>query len=211
MEDYKYRQTMNGTEYWLDQRGSLVPAEKIGELDKLRDDVVREMLGVALPLSDALRKAKASVYSTLDTFLAMSSEQYGVKRKGTKGNVTLLTFDGRYKVALCYNDVFAFDERLQTAKELIDSCLIRWADGASANLVAVVKEAFRVDKKGKLDVRRILELRRYEIHDEQWQQAMEAISDSITVQNTRRYVRFYERHGEDEWRQVALDWSSITG
>nr|WP_321294586.1 DUF3164 family protein [uncultured Sphaerochaeta sp.] len=209
MEDYK--QTMNGTEYWLDQRGSLVPAEKIGELDKLRDDVVREMLGVALPLSDALRKAKASVYSTLDTFLAMSSEQYGVKRKGTKGNVTLLTFDGRYKVALCYNDVFAFDERLQTAKELIDSCLIRWADGASANLVAVVKEAFRVDKKGKLDVRRILELRRYEIHDEQWQQAMEAISDSITVQNTRRYVRFYERHGEDEWRQVALDWSSITG
>lgn len=211
MEDYKYRQTMNGTEYWLDQRGSLVPAEKIGELDKLRDDVVREMLGVALPLSDALRKAKANVYSTLDTFLAMSSEQYGVKRKGTKGNVTLLTFDGRYKVALCYNDVFAFDERLQTAKELIDSCLIRWADGASANLVAVVKEAFRVDKKGKLDVRRILELRRYEIHDEQWQQAMEAISDSITVQNTRRYVRFYERHGEDEWRQVALDWSSITG
>lgn len=211
MEDYKYRQTMNGTEYWLDQRGSLVPAEKIGELDKLRDDVVREMLGVALPLSDALRKAKASVYSTLDTFLAMSSEQYGVKRKGTKGNVTLLTFDGRYKVALCYNDVFAFDERLQTAKELIDSCLIRWADGASANLVAVVKEAFRVDKKGKLDVRRILELRRYEIHDEQWQRAMEAISDSITVQNTRRYVRFYERHGEDEWRQVALDWSSITG
>ncbi len=209
MEDYK--QTMNGTEYWLNQRGSLVPAEKIGELDKLRDDVVREMLGVALPLSDALRKAKASVYSTLDTFLAMSSEQYGVKRKGTKGNVTLLTFDGRYKVALCYNDVFAFDERLQTAKELIDSCLIRWADGASANLVAVVKEAFRVDKKGKLDVRRILELRRYEIHDEQWQQAMEAISDSITVQNTRRYVRFYERHGEDEWRQVALDWSSITG
>jgi len=211
MEDYKYRQTMNGTEYWLDQKGSLVPAEKIGELDKLRDDVVREMLGVALPLSDALRKAKANVYSTLDTFLAMSSEQYGVKRKGTKGNVTLLTFDGRYKVALCYNDVFAFDERLQTAKELIDSCLIRWADGASANLVAVVKEAFRVDKKGKLDVRRILELRRYEIHDEQWQQAMEAISDSITVQNTRRYVRFYERHGEDEWRQVALDWSSITG
>ena len=211
MEDYKYRQTMNGTEYWLDQRGSLVPAEKIGDLDKLRDDVVREMLGTALPLSDALRKAKANVYSTLDTFLAMSSEQYGVKRKGTKGNVTLLTFDGRYKVALCYNDVFAFDERLQTAKELIDSCLIRWADGASANLVAVVKEAFRVDKKGKLDVRRILELRRYEIHDEQWQQAMEAISDSITVQNTRRYVRFYERHGEDEWRQVALDWSSITG
>jgi len=209
MEDYK--QTMNGTEYWLDQRGSLVPSEKIGELDKLRDDVVREMLGTALPLSDALRKAKASVYSTLDTFLAMSSEQYGVKRKGTKGNVTLLTFDGRYKVALCYNDVFAFDERLQTAKELIDSCLIRWADGASANLVAVVKEAFRVDKKGKLDVRRILELRRYEIHDDQWQRAMEAISDSITVQNTRRYVRFYERHGEDEWRQVALDWSSITG
>lgn len=211
MEDYKYRQTMNGTEYWLDQRGSLVPSEKIGELDKLRDDVVREMLDTALPLSAALRKAKANVYSTLDTFLAMSSEQYGVKRKGTKGNVTLLTFDGRYKVALCYNDVFAFDERLQTAKELIDSCLIRWADGASANLVAVVKEAFRVDKKGKLDVKRILELRRYEIHDDQWQQAMEAISDSITVQNTRRYVRFYERHGEDEWRQVALDWSSITG
>ncbi|MPN09172.1 hypothetical protein SDC9_156460 [bioreactor metagenome] len=60
-------------------------------------------------------------------------------------------------------------------------------------------------------MRRILELRRYEIHDEQWQRAMEAISDSITVQNTRRYVRFYERHGEDEWRQVALDWSSITG
>ena len=105
--------------------------------------------------------------------------------------------------------VLAFDERLQTAKELIDSCLIRWSDGASMNLVAVVLEAFKVDKKGKLDVRRILELRRYEITDEEWSRAMDAISDSITVQNTRRYIRFYERVGDDEWRMIPLDWSSM--
>ena len=104
MEASTHKEMVNGIEYWKDQRGSLIPADKVSEIDQLRDDVVREMVSFVKPLGSMMSDAKRKVYSTMDTFLAMSSEAYGVKRKGTKGNVTLLTYNGKYKVALAYND-----------------------------------------------------------------------------------------------------------
>ena len=38
---------------------------------------------------------------------------------------------------------------------------------------------------------RLLGLRRLSIEDADWQRAMKAIADALTVQSTRTYLRFY--------------------
>ncbi|WP_143413368.1 DUF3164 family protein, partial [Haemophilus aegyptius] len=66
--------------------------------------------------------------------------------------------------------------------------------------------AFNVDKEGNLNTSRILGLRRVDIQDERWQNAMQAISESVQVVSSKAYVRLYERVGEtDQYVPIALD------
>ncbi|MBY4639998.1 DUF3164 family protein, partial [Gluconacetobacter entanii] len=61
-------------------------------------------------------------------------------------------------------------------------------------------------KEGKIRTDKILGLRRLNIEDEEWQRAMQAISDSIRIDTTKAYLRFHERSGpDDDFRQVPLD------
>jgi len=53
-------------------------------------------------------------------FIQLSAEKYEVKVGGNKGNVSLLSFDGRYKIVRQVAENITFDERLQAAKALID-------------------------------------------------------------------------------------------
>nr|PRK21838.1 hypothetical protein BV206_01488 [Haemophilus influenzae] len=63
-----------------------------------------------------------------------------------------------------------------------------------------------MDKEGNLNTSRILGLRRVDIQDERWQNAMQAISESVQVVSSKAYVRLYERVGEsDQYVPIALD------
>ena len=95
-----------------------------------------------------------------------------VKRGGTKGNITLPTYDGAFKLQIATAENVMFDERLQAAKTLIDECINEWAKGSRPEIMVLVQQAFQTDKEGNLNVGRILALRRLEIADERWKAAM---------------------------------------
>jgi hypothetical protein len=192
--------------YMQDAKGRLVPVEMVAPIDQARDQLVREIVAGAQRQAAFMAAFKQRTFDDIQAFVELSAERYGVKMGGIKGNVTLMSFDGRYKLVRAIADFMVFDERLQVAKQLIDGCIHEWSQGARAEIKALVNDAFQVDKAGRVNTTRILGLRRLEINDPQWQQAMKAIGDSLTVAATRAYVRVYERVGDtDEYRHINLD------
>jgi len=161
--------------------------------------------------SAALAAFKRRVFDDIAAFVDLSAEQYGVHRGGVKGNVHLLSFDGRYKVTRAVAESVVFDERLQAAKTLIDACLNEWTQGARPELKALVSDAFRVDQAGNIRVQEVMGLRRLKIEDERWQRAMGAIADAVQVVGSKCYFRVYERIGDTaSYRQIPLDVSAVT-
>ena len=195
--------------YWQDTRGNLVPEAKVKDIDKLRDQVVRELCLAAQQQQQGLRKFKLDAMQEVAALITTSMEQYGVKSGGDKGNVTLYTFDGHFKVQRAMADHIVFGEQLQAAKALIDQCVTRWSEGANANIQVLVSDAFQVDKEGKINTGRVLGLRRLAIDDPDWHRAMQAISDSIQVASTKPYVRFYERDEHGVYQPIALDLAAV--
>lgn len=195
--------------YMTDSQGRQVPVEHVSDLDKLRDQTVRSIAAKALVQRDALAVFKAELREELLTFLGLSAEQYGKQYGGKKGNVTLMSYDGRFRLILAVNENIVFDERLQIAKSIIDDCITRWSDGARSEIRALVNDAFYVDKAGNINTARILGLRRLEIQDPEWKKAMQAITDSIQVSGSKEYLRIYERDERGEYRQVPLDVASL--
>ena len=197
---------IEGKEYWRDAKGNLTPAELVKEIDKARDTLVHEWVERGRDLSKAISHFKEGIFGDVQAFIELSAEKYGAKVGGNKGNVTLFSYDGKYKIQRAINESLQFDERIQAAKVWIDECLNEWSEGSRPELKALIERAFNVDKEGNLNTSRILGLRRVEIQDSRWQNAMQAISESVQVVSSKAYVRLYERVGEtDQYVPIALD------
>ena len=156
-------QTSSTTPMRQNAQGHWVPESLIAPADKLRDEVVLAIIAAAREQRAQLAAFKIGAMQQIADFVDLSSEQYGVAWGGTKGNVTLLSFDGRYKLIRAVGEHRKFDERIQAAKVLIDQCIARWSNGASPEIRALVDHAFRVSKAGHIDVNQVLSLRQLNI------------------------------------------------
>ncbi len=195
---------------WQDAAGNLVPEAKVKDIDKLRHQVVTDLCHMAEQQRDGLAQFKACAFAEVAALVATSLEQYGVKTGGDKGNVTLTSFDGRYKLVRHLQDRIVFGEQLMAAKALIDACVHAWSAGASDNIQALVGHAFQVDKEGKINISRVLGLRRLNITDAQWQAAMQAITDSMQTASTTAYIRFYKRsESTGAYQPISLDVAAV--
>lgn len=196
--------------YRKDAKGHLVPVELIKPIDLARDELVTELVKQAQTVSALLGEFKASAFGDIKAFVEMSAEQYGAAIGGKKGNVTLLTFDGRFKIIHAVQDSIKFDERLQAARALIDECAAEWTQDARSEVRVLVNEAFRTDKAGEISTGRVLGLRRLDIQDGRWQRAMQAIGEAVQVVGSKSYLRVYERIGDsDQYASIPLDIASI--
>lgn len=195
--------------YRLNAQGHLVPEGQIKAIDLLRDDVVKSVVKAARIEQQRLAAFKAEAMNHIADFVDLSAEEYGVNYGGTKGNVTLVSFDGRYKLQRAMGEHRIFDERIQAAKTKIDACIQRWSEGSSDQIKALVDHAFRVNKQGHIDVNQVLSLRQLDIDDAEWLDAMEAIADSIQITGTSSYLRLYERQESGVYTQIPLDISKL--
>ena len=196
--------------YWKDAAGNLIPESKVKDIDKLRNQVVTDLCLLAEQAQAGLRKFKLDAMLEVAALVSTSMEQYGVKAGGEKGNVTLMSYDGQYKLVRSMQDKLQFGEQLLAAKALIDECVHEWSEGANDNIRVLVNHAFQADKEGKINVGRVLALRRVDIEHPKWKQAMQAIADSMQTASTKPYIRFYKRVADtQEYQPIPLDIAAI--
>jgi len=196
--------------YLRNARGGLDPESMVKPIDKLRDETVAEIVAKAKVLHDQLAEFKRSVFGSLAAFVSISAEQYEVLLGGEKGNLSLRSYDGHYRVERQVQDSLVFDERLQAAKALIDACITEWSADSRDEIKVLINDAFQVDKAGNVNTGRVLRLRQLAIRDEKWLRAMQAITDSLSVVGSRSYVRVYERVGDtDRYQAISLDLASL--
>jgi hypothetical protein len=196
--------------YLRNALGHLVPREQVREHDLLRDATVRTLAEKAVAINKALVEFKAAALGDIADLIKISGERYGVKMGGEKGNVSVTTFDGRYKMQRTYAEQITFTEEIKAAEKLIYQCIQRWGEGANPYIRTFADRAFRANIKGELKMSEVLDLLRYEIDDKEWAQAMQAIRDSIQANGTAVYVRVYERIGQSEkYRAITLDLAAV--
>lgn len=189
--------------------GHLVPINLIAPLDLQRDDLVRALINKVKDAQFALEALKVEAYDDIEAHMQLSAAEYDVELGGELGNLTLATLDGSMAIKIAIDRPIVFDEKIHAAKALIDECLSEWSE-SNVNLQSIVHEVFKTDKKGNLDVKSVLSLRKIKIKDERWKRAMEIINDSIDRTKTKKYIRFYERGGEEKkLAQISLNFTAM--
>lgn len=207
------QEELGGVWYFKGPKGEYVPAPTVKPALKLQDETARDMFGRAVALSKSLHEFKAWAFETVDAYVSILADQFSTKVRGEKGNMTLYSFNGLVRVTVQTADRLAFGPEIQIAKQLIvDELVPEWAAGSNVNLVALVQNAFRTDNEGQLSRYAIIGLRKLEVDDDRWRQAMRAIEESERVLSTARYVRCHYRAGwkaDGTWLPVSLNIATV--
>ncbi len=185
--------------------GELIPVSRIKAVDLLRDELVNNIVQKAKALQPQLVEFKANSMSEIADFIDLSAEEFDVKYGGTKGNVTLTSFCGQYRVIRAKAELRAFDERMQAGKAKLDEILLQRQQSSDDLIKAIINKTFKVNKQGLIDVNQVLGLRALAEDDPEWVKAINAMVDSAQVVGTRPYLRIYERQEDGAYKQIALD------
>lgn len=201
---------MRDREYMPDAKGKLVPIELIKPEALLEDETVRKICGYATRLSDQVARFKEHTERDLSDFEDLLAQEYECSKGGAKGNKTFLAYDGTMKVQVSVADLISFGPQLQIAKELIDECLNEWAEGSRAEIRVIVTRAFNTDKEGQINRSELFMLKKLDIADERWLEAMRAIDDAIRIVGSKTYHRCYRRGTPDgAWKHITTDLAKV--
>jgi hypothetical protein len=188
--------------------GHYVPMAQVREHDKLRDGVARELANQAVAISEALAAFKKKALADIDDLIAISLERYNVKLGGKKGNVSITTYDGEFKIEKALADRLTFTDEIIAAKELIYACTRKWSEGANDHLMRLVDRAF-IGRNGQIRTNDVLGLLRLEIDDPEWKTAMVALKDALQVNGKAVYIRVYQRVGDERYEPINLNLAGV--
>ncbi len=191
-------------EYLTDARGNLIKKENVKEIDLLRDELIKKIMDSSNKVSLEVDRFKTDAISEIGAFVSLAAAEHGVNVGGAKGNVTLTSFDGKFKVMLAQADRICFNEQIVAVKELIKEALDEMMNGVSGDIHAIVNKAFEVDGNGNVSTARVLGLRTLKISNDKWNRAMNLIADAIKIESTKQYVRVYRRDEAGDYSQISL-------
>lgn len=193
---------IDGEEHILGPKGEKLPIGTVKPQHVMEDQFVRDEVSHAIALSEQMSRFLAHFFSNYAAYDELLGDRYDVKVGGPKGNATLRTYDGKFAIKVQVADQISFGPELQIAKTLVDECLTDWTASAGDEIKAVVTRAFNTDKAGQINRAALYSLLRLEIADARWRKAMEAIRNSMRVDGTKTYVRFYRYDGPDGREQA---------
>lgn len=194
-----------GEKYMRDPRGALMPIALVKAQHQLEDEMVRKVMFFAEELSAQVGRFKGHTFEDLNALQSVLEQQYGARAGGAKGNVTFRSFDDSLRVEVKIADQITFGAELQSAKKLVDECLVEWGADSRPEIRALVNRVFSVEKEGQINRGELFSLLAMEIEDERWQRAMGAIRDSIRVVGQKAYLRFRKRRQDGSWATVTID------
>lgn len=202
---------VNGVTYLNTVSGNLRRVDQLPAKDTLIHEQVYRMIDFAKGLAAEIARFKAHTFADIDALDAMLAQEYGVTRKGAKGNRSFTSADGRYRVSIKINTPEVVGPELQQAKALIDEIVLEKGADADPVLAALVAQAFDVGKQGRVNTDMLRRLKKMEIDDPRWPNIQKAIGDAITDGVSKAYITFHQWRGgaAGGWKMVPLDMAAV--
>ncbi|CUV65209.1 conserved hypothetical protein [Sulfurovum sp. enrichment culture clone C5] len=200
------------SEYMINSKGDKVHIDLVKKDDVMRDGLVNELLDEAVAFKGIMGEFRSKAEQKVEDYFEELMAKYNLdpKAKSKKGNITLENFSSTAKVQIAISDKLTFDEKLQLARMKFDEYFEQVTVGSSEEVKMLINKAFSVDKEGKVDVKRILELRSYNIKHPKWVEGVALIEESKKIVSSKSYIRFYKREASDEsWKHVSLDIAAV--
>ncbi len=197
---------IKGKVYWVNGSGVPVERTRINKEEIVREKVVNKAIKQAVKVSESLIKFNEEVVQLVDDYLEMVAEQYG---EHWQGAASITNFNQTERIDIKISKLIDFNEHFAIAEKKIFSYIEDLTENLSGDIVSIIKVAFSRNKKGFIDPKKILELKKLNIKNKVWKEAMELIDKSIYIKATNRYINFWIKNKQGDWENIPLNFSKL--
>ena len=159
---------------------------------------------------EAMRVVKVELFNSLQALIASKKEVFDVN--GDQKTHTISTLDGTKRVTVGYRDVSDWDGTEGAGVEKVQAYVQALAkNDASGKTVKIINTLLKPDKAGKLDPRRIMELKKIaeEDGDSTLLDGVNIIMNAYRTVKSKSVMMVEERVAGDKWRNVEMDFSDL--
>ncbi|MDT8346516.1 MAG: DUF3164 family protein [Flavobacteriaceae bacterium] len=201
----------SNSEFWYDENNVAIPYNRTTRSERLMERHAARILKQAESLNAKLAEFKTLVRDlcreAYDAFMA----EKGIDKE-TKGNFTWYNFNRSIKIEVSINERIEFDDlTIEAAKARFDAFLKDNITSKNQFAKEMIIDAFETQRAGKLDVKRILQLTRYEdkINDDLFSEAVKLINEAIRRPDSKTYFRVWRKDDDGKYQNIDLNFSSI--
>ena len=212
MNNLKFKIHKTKDNFWTDDSGVSIPANRITKSEKLRERKAGKIIKTALSLHDKLKEFKEFVREASNEVRNAVYQETGTEPKvNAKGNYTWYNFDRSVKVEVAISQPIEFDDLIiNAAKEKLMEFLKNNITSKNEFAKELVMQAFET-RNGKLDTKRVINLTRYKdkVKNDLFTEAVELINQSIRRKPSRMYFRIWAKDETGKFQNIDLNLSSI--
>lgn len=176
--------------------------------DLVKKNVAEQMVSLQ-EVSSMLSLAKANVFGSFASLIAMKQELYGTK-SGQQSHT--FSDDSGSSITIGYRVIDKFDDTLDAGISLVNKYIDSLAtDEKSARLVAMINKLLKKDAKGNLKANRVVELQNMaeEINNENLTRGVEIIRKSYKPVRSAIFVEAETTGPTDKKQSVGLSITSV--
>lgn len=195
---------------WINEAGQSIPIKYITPLDKLKEKSAVKIFTKAMKLNQSMSDFKKEWEQISNEVWDASIEELKAN-PNTKGNFTYYSFSRDIKVEASVNEHITFDDiGIAAAKNKLDEFLLQSVSAKDEFVTELITNAFSTTK-GKLDVKKVMELMRYrsKVKNPLFQESIELLEKSIRRPSSKKYQRVYYRQPDGSYKAIDLNFSSI--
>ncbi len=187
--------------------GNLIAKCNIPASELRKDAFVTGLLAQVKEQKKQLEAFKQNIFQAFEAFRAEMLEQFGTKlhARGTGDNVTMFSFDGRFKITYKSAKVKTLGPEHDAARQLARDWFNSQKDNLPHDVLTVVQDFFVKDAS----VANTISFINKNFQDETLIKAQQAAKDAMLIIGSKSYFNFYERDEEGEYHQVHLNFSKL--
>lgn len=197
-----------------EKREKAAKGKQLKSYEAHKNKVVTRLVKLAKAQEEKLAKLKREALDEIQALYDEMLEIGGLVRDDHKGNLTLTTEDGLYRLRFKIAERYHFNELAEAAEERLKRFLdnmVKKNKRKDFELIQALLE--RNAATGKLDPRSVQKLYRYEddFEDEDWKEAIRLFKQAYEVEGTKAYVGFYAKDSQEQnaWDTVLLNFSAV--
>ncbi len=154
-----------------------------------------------------LKSFKANLVKAFEEFRIELLDQFNAKlhARGSGENVTVYSFDGKYKIAYRTTKLKTLGPELAAARELAREWFNAHKDSAPHDMLLPAQEFYSND----MTVTTVVKFIGWKVQDPTLVEAQSAAKDALLIIGSKSYFNFYERDEQGEYQPIHLNFSKL--
>ncbi|EKH9212839.1 DUF3164 family protein [Vibrio parahaemolyticus] len=187
--------------------GNLIAKCNIAASDLRKDAFVTGLVQQVKAQRKQLAQFKANIVKAFEGFRVEMLDKYGTKlhARGTGDNVTIFSFDGKYKMTYKTQKLKSLGPEHDAARELARQYFDSKKETLEHDMLIAVQDFFVKDAS----IANTISFISKDFKDETLVKAQNAARDSLLIIGSKSYFNFYERDEQGEYQQVHLNFAKL--